>query len=65
MLTDYHVHLREDDLEATPAAEFFTAENVARYREAADDAGVEELGGLGAHPPVRRRPAGLGPPVLA
>jgi histidinol-phosphatase (PHP family) len=44
MLTDYHVHLRPDDLEATPAAEYFTAENAARYREAADQAGIEELG---------------------
>jgi histidinol-phosphatase (PHP family) len=44
MLTDYHVHLREDDLDATPADEFFTADNVARYREAADDAGIAELG---------------------
>ena len=44
MLTDYHVHLRPDDLEATPAAEFFTEENAARYREAADEAGIEELG---------------------
>ena len=44
MLTDYHVHLRRDDLEATPADEFFTPENVERYRAAADDAGIEELG---------------------
>jgi histidinol-phosphatase (PHP family) len=44
MLTDYHVHLRKDDLDATPAAEFFTAENADRYRAAADDAGIEELG---------------------
>jgi histidinol-phosphatase (PHP family) len=44
MLTDYHVHLRRDDLDATPADEFFTAENVDRYRAAADDAGIEELG---------------------
>lgn len=43
MLTDYHVHLRPDDLEAT-AEEFFTAANVDRYREAADAAGVAELG---------------------
>lgn len=43
MLTDYHVHLRPDDLEAT-AEKFFTAANVDRYREAADAAGVAELG---------------------
>jgi histidinol-phosphatase (PHP family) len=44
MLTDYHVHLRPDDLEATPADEFFTPENAARYRAAATEAGIEELG---------------------
>ena len=44
MLTDYHVHLRPDDLETTPAAEFFTDENAARYRNAAEEAGIEELG---------------------
>jgi histidinol-phosphatase (PHP family) len=43
MLTDYHVHLRPDG-EGTPAAEFFTPGNVARYREAADERGVAELG---------------------
>jgi histidinol-phosphatase (PHP family) len=43
MITDYHVHLRPDDPD-TPAERYFTAENVDRYREAADDAGVEELG---------------------
>jgi histidinol-phosphatase (PHP family) len=44
MLTDYHVHLRPDDLETTPAAEFFTEDNAARYRNAAAEAGIEELG---------------------
>lgn len=43
MLTDYHVHLRPDDVEAT-AEEHFTEENAARYRAAADAAGVTELG---------------------
>lgn len=43
MLTDYHVHLRPDDLEAKPE-DYFTAANVERYREAADRAGVAELG---------------------
>jgi len=43
VLTDYHVHLRPDDLEATPA-EYFTGENVERYLDAAREAGVEELG---------------------
>jgi histidinol-phosphatase (PHP family) len=43
VLTDYHVHLRQDELENTAEAAF-TAENVERYREAASERGVEELG---------------------
>jgi histidinol-phosphatase (PHP family) len=43
MLTDYHVHLRPDELEATPG-EYFTEENVERYVEAASEAGISELG---------------------
>jgi histidinol-phosphatase (PHP family) len=43
MLTDYHLHLRLDDLDAT-AAESFTAANVERYREAASEHGIAELG---------------------
>ena len=43
MLTDYHVHLRPDD-EDSPAARYFTADNVDRYREAAAERGIEELG---------------------
>jgi histidinol-phosphatase (PHP family) len=43
MLTDYHLHLRPDEPD-TPPQRYFTAENVERYREAADAAGVEELG---------------------
>jgi histidinol-phosphatase (PHP family) len=43
LLTDYHVHLRPDD-ENTTADRFFTDENVARYREAASERGIEELG---------------------
>ena len=43
MLTDYHVHLRPDELDAT-AAEYFTEANVERYLDAARAAGVEELG---------------------
>jgi len=43
MLTDYHVHLRPDG-EGTPASDYFTAGNVARYREAADERGIAELG---------------------
>ncbi|HEY6780127.1 MAG TPA: histidinol-phosphatase [Thermoleophilaceae bacterium] len=43
MLTDYHVHLRPDD-EDTPAARYFTAANAERYREAASERGIGELG---------------------
>jgi histidinol-phosphatase (PHP family) len=43
MLTDYHLHLRPDDLKAT-AADHFTATNVERYREAASERGIAELG---------------------
>jgi histidinol-phosphatase (PHP family) len=43
MLTDYHVHLREDGPD-TPAERFFTAANAERYREAAEERGIAELG---------------------
>ena len=43
MLTDYHVHLRPDDVDAS-AAEYFTGENVDRYLAAASEAGIGELG---------------------
>jgi histidinol-phosphatase (PHP family) len=43
LLTDYHVHLRPDDLDST-AARYFTQANVDRYREAAAERGIEELG---------------------
>ncbi len=43
MLTDYHVHLRPDDLAAAAAAHF-TAANVERYREVAEQRGIAELG---------------------
>ncbi len=43
MLTDYHVHLRPDE-EGTPASEYLTAANAERYREAASEQGIEELG---------------------
>ena len=43
MLTDYHVHLRPDEPEAG-ASEYFTAANAERYREAAADRGIAELG---------------------
>jgi histidinol-phosphatase (PHP family) len=43
LLTDYHVHLRTDEPENT-AARFFTSANAERYREAAEERGVAELG---------------------
>ena len=43
MLTDLHVHLRPDDLDAT-AAEHFTPANAERYREVAAERGVAVLG---------------------
>jgi histidinol-phosphatase (PHP family) len=43
VLTDYHVHLRQDDPEATPER-FFTRANAERYREAAAERGIAELG---------------------
>lgn len=43
MLTDYHLHLRPDDLDAT-AAQHFTQANAERYREAASERGIAELG---------------------
>ena len=43
MLTDYHVHLRPDE-EGTPASEYLTAANAERYREAASQRGIAELG---------------------
>ncbi len=43
MLTDYHLHLRPDDVEAT-AAEHFTEANVERFRAVASERGIAELG---------------------
>jgi histidinol-phosphatase (PHP family) len=43
VLTDYHLHLRPDKPD-TPPERYFTAENVERYRAAAAEAGIEELG---------------------
>ena len=42
MLTDYHLHLRTDDVGRADDA--FTDDNVARYLEAASAKGIEELG---------------------
>jgi len=44
VLTDYHVHLRTDDIDATPAERYLTAENAERYRTVASERGIEELG---------------------
>ena len=43
MLTDYHLHLRPDEEDASPE-QYFTAANVDRYLAAAAEAGIEELG---------------------
>jgi len=43
MLTDYHVHLRPDDLDAAPER-YFTAANAERYRTIASERGIAELG---------------------
>ena len=42
MLTDYHVHLRPD--EGGTFEEAFSAANVERYRDSAEQAGIAELG---------------------
>jgi histidinol-phosphatase (PHP family) len=43
MLTDYHLHLRPDDLDASPDR-YFTPTNFERYRGAASERGIAELG---------------------
>ena len=43
MLTDYHVHLRPDE-DDSPAERYFTQANVDRYREAAEERGIGDLG---------------------
>jgi len=43
MLTDYHLHLRPDDADAG-AARYFTPVNAERYRAAATERGIAELG---------------------
>jgi histidinol-phosphatase (PHP family) len=43
MLTDYHLHLRPDESDATPER-YFTAANVERYRTVASERGIAELG---------------------
>jgi histidinol-phosphatase (PHP family) len=43
LLTDYHLHLRPDE-DHTEPDRYFTRENYDRYRAAASDRGIEELG---------------------
>jgi len=43
VLTDYHVHLRPDEADATPERHF-TPGNAERYRTVAEEHGVSELG---------------------
>ncbi len=43
MLTDYHLHLRSDDVDAT-ASQHFTSANAELYRAAASERGIAELG---------------------
>ena len=43
VLTDYHLHLRSDDVGAS-AGEHFTSANAERYRAAASERGIAELG---------------------
>src|SRR3954447_1968111 len=43
MLSDYHLHLRPDGHDDL-AEQYFTEANVARYRDAADERGVAEVG---------------------
>ena len=43
MLTDYHVHLREDGPD-TPPERWFTPANAEAYRTVASELGIEELG---------------------
>ncbi|HWF32416.1 MAG TPA: histidinol-phosphatase [Solirubrobacteraceae bacterium] len=43
MLTDYHLHLRPDELDARPER-YFADANVERYRAVADEQGIAELG---------------------
>lgn len=43
MLTDYHVHLRPDEIGATPEG-YFTGERLGLYLDAAALAGIAELG---------------------
>jgi len=43
VLTDYHLHLRPDETDAK-ASEYFTQDNADRYLDAADAAGIAEMG---------------------
>ncbi|MGA7434567.1 MAG: histidinol phosphate phosphatase, partial [Solirubrobacterales bacterium] len=43
MLTDYHVHLRPDDITASPD-DYFTPAQIEKYLKAAESAGIGDLG---------------------
>jgi histidinol-phosphatase (PHP family) len=43
VLTDYHLHLRPDDLDAS-ADEYYSEANFQRYRASANERGIAELG---------------------
>ena len=62
MLTDYHLHLRPDDV--GEAAEDFTEENVERYLAAAAEARDRRARRLRAHLPLHRGARALAPPLL-
>ena len=65
VLTDYHVHLRPDDRESTPAEEFFTRCERRSLPASGRRGRHRGARGLRAHPPVRGRAGDLGAPVLA
>jgi hypothetical protein len=59
MLTDYHTHLRPDDLGAS-AKEYFTEANVSRYVETAEERGISGARLLRARLPLSGRPSTSG-----
>ena len=65
VLTDYHVHLRPDDVPSSSAEHYFTAANAERYRETATERGDRRARRLRAHLPLQRRARRLAAPVLA
>ena len=53
MLTDYHVHLRPDDLDASAARVLHAPRTSSATATAASERGIAELGRLRAHLPLR------------